>query len=1401
MRTAVIVFALMLAGSKLCAETVWRAGFAKMDVTPTEPVRMSGYGNRDRPSEGIDTPLFVRAVALRHGTDPPHVLVSVDTIGLSGSMVRELTRQLEQEHGVARQRIVISCTHTHTGPHLVSGLSNIFAVELTEAEKAAGRRYTQRLREVIVSAVGQALQSLSPAQLAFGSGKAEFAANRRVVKDGRWTGFGVQPGGAVDHSVPVLRISDEQGKIRGVIFNYACHCTTLEGNYYRINADWAGYAATDIEAAYPDSVALCTIGCGADANPEPRGAREMSEIHGRALAREVKRIAAGEMNPVDKPIDAAFGYAGLSFDLPTIDELRERGQDPTPQVRRHSENFQEVYKRDGRLPATYPVPIQSWQFGDQLTMVFLGGEVVADYALRLKRELPTQPLWVTAYANDVLGYIASERMRAEGGYEYDMSGIYYNLPGPWAAGTEDLLIRRVHELLKHSGPQPPLEPDATLRSISVPDEFKVQLVAAEPLVVDPINLAFGHDGALWVVEMGDYPLGSGGPAGGGRVKRLTDNDGDGVFDEASVFVDGLNFPTGVHPWRDGVIVIAVPEIFFARDTDGDGQSDQRDVLFSGLAQGNPQHLANGFSYGLDHSLHCAAADALGEVRIARSGETVKVSGHDVQIWPDSGKLALVSGRTQYIRSRDDWGDWFGNDNSRPMYHYPIEDRYLARNKSARFSENKQQLFDPPVAPPVFPLSETVDRFNDLYAANRFTSACSAIVVRSGALGEPLNGAALVCEPVHNLVHRAELVEQGSTFRAQRVASEQASEFLRSSDPWFRPVRVTVGPDGMIWVVDMYRAVIEHPEWIPEAWQQQLDLRAGSNRGRIYRVVPKNDAGPARWPDVAGQSTEELIGLLSSTSGTLRDMAQQELLQRGDKSIAGALRRVAAANPSPQARLHALWTLDVMEELQDEELVRALGDLHSGVVRNAIVLAEPRVAKNRRLLAALVALVDHPDAKVRLQLALALGESLDPAAGAALGKMVPQAGDDPWLASAIVSSSTHHSLAVLERFLRQLRADDASTAVASRHVATIADLMATAESAGVNSAPLVAEAIQHADADASWVFALAAACAATFDEDVASDSTLREAVRAVYERARSMVADEAAVPALRCQAISLFGRSLGDAAPEQTLLAEVLTPATPLDVQLAAAERLAAFRDREALELLMSRWPELSHSVRDAIAMQLVTSALGTETLISKLESGEIGVGDLSPSARQSLRQSGSQSWQSRVNRVLGKVTVANEELIQRYLRFQHDASGEPDLVRGRELFQKHCAACHKADQRGRATGPDLSNLTDRSPRALTESILAPNRSLEHRYHGYVVLTLDGRAVTGTIAEEAGDTITLSLADGKQTTIQRHEIDELRNTRMSLMPEGFERELDPPMMRDLIEYLRSESFAQAAVQPQ
>jgi putative membrane-bound dehydrogenase-like protein len=1296
-------------------------------------------------------------------------------------MTKSLAEKIQAQHQIFRQNLVFSTTHTHCAPDIINGLTNIFATPLSEAEQAGGQSYRDELEGQVLQSVNDAIADSQPARIQFGLGLASFAANRRVLKEGRWINFGVQADGPVDHSVPVLQLLGSDGKPRGIIFNYACHCTTIGGDYYRVNGEWAGHATALLETTHPGAVAICTIGCGADANPEPRGAASLAEQHGKTLADEVLRIISQPMTTIHEPVMGHFDYAGLSFDLPTIEELRQRSEDSNVQVRRHAEHWMQMYKEHGRLPATYPVPIQAWQFGKQLTMVFLGGEVVADYALRLKRELPDSRLWITAYANDVLGYIASEKMRREGGYEYDRSGVYYNLPGPWGAGSEDLLIQRIHALLRRNGPQPPLNPEDGLRSMRIPKGHQVQLVASEPQIQDPINLAFGQDGSVWVVEMGDYPLGE----NGGRIKRLRDRDRDGQFEQTDLFLDGLSFPTGVQPWGDGVIVSAAPEVFFARDTNGDGRADERQVWYSGFGLANPQHRINGFAYGLDHSLLLGSGDNLGMLTSMRTGETVNASGRDVQIWPQSGRIGTVSGRTQYLRCRNDWNDWFGNENSLPMYHYPIDDRYLKRNSAIKFSNNTQQLFDPPTAPPVFPASVTVDRFNDLYTANRFTSACGAMVIRSRSLPE-LDGDLLVCEPVHNLVHRSRLVEEGSSYRAQRHDSERQSEFFASTDPWSRPVRAVVGPDGMLWIVDMYRSVIEHPEWIPLAWQEQLDLRGGADCGRIYRVSPQGHDMAIRLPNLNTSDLTTLVKNLESGIGTLRDMAQQELLLRREPKTATAVKKLLAESQIPEARVHALWILRELDQLSEDELVRGLKDSHDGVVRNAMQIAEPRLANSSRLVTELTQLVSHPNPRVRLQLALTLGESKDALAGIALAELATRTQEDRWLLRAILTSSRNHTMQLLEHTLSNWQ--QGSGRVTSLQMQFVADLLATARDAGRDPTELIGRTLARASSDAPWTLPLIIAWADAGLNKDQEKFPMHDEIGKIYARQLETVRDTSANPAARCQSLQLLGRSMGSRQTECEILDSLLEPAEPLEVQVSSLERLSAFRDRTTAERVLARWPRLSLAAKGVAANHFLAVQAWTIVLVEALEAGSVSADDLSPSTRQALRHSGSRSLQVRVDRVLGKPVANQQAVVDEYLKRIGSLNSSFDAQRGAVLYTKHCAACHQPNGEGHSTGPSLANLTDRNLRPLLESILDPNRSVEAKYRGYTLLAKDGRTATGIIAEEAGDSLTLALADGKRQVYSRTEIEDLRGTGMSLMPEGIQKELTPEQMRDLIGHL-------------
>ena len=430
---------------------------------------------------------------------------------------------------------------------------------------------------------------------------------------------------------------------------------------------------------------------------------------------------------------------------------------------------------------------------------------------------------------------------------------------------------------------PPKSPAESLKCMQPRRGFTVELMAAEPLVQSPIAFAWGPDGKFWVVEMGDYPLGVDGKGKpGGWVKFLEKTKpGDGPYDKATVFLDGLGFPTGVTPYGKGVIITCAPDIFYAEDTDGDGKADKKEVLFTGFREGNQQHRVNGLVWGLDNWFYGANGDSGGKVKSLKTGKVVDISGRDFRLKPDTGEFEAVTGQTQFGRCRDDWGNWFGNNNSNPMYHFVLDDHYLRRNPYLLPPDPRVQVSVNPGASQVFPISKPQERFNSPQSLNHFTSACSAIIYRDDLFGPEFAGNSFVSEPVHNLIHREVMKPKGVTFTSQRADDEQKSEFLASSDNWFRPTTIATGPDGALWVADMYRYVIEHPEWIPKDWQKKLDLRAGQDKGRIYRIYPK-DKTPREIVRLDKLSPKQLAALMESPNGWTRDTAQQLLVKFNKK---------------------------------------------------------------------------------------------------------------------------------------------------------------------------------------------------------------------------------------------------------------------------------------------------------------------------------------------------------------------------------------------------------------------------------------------------------------------------------------------------------------------------------------
>lgn len=973
---------------------------------------------------------------------------------------------------------------------------------------------------------------------------------------------------------------------------------------------------------------------------------------------------------------------------------------------------------------------------------------------------------------------------------------------------EDVAFR---EILSRLAPR---EPTDAVASFAVRDGFRIELVCAEPLVSDPIAIDFGPDGRLWVVEMGDYPVGEdtasadlqadygdpspprgADPPRDGRVCYLEDSDRDGRFDRSTVFLDDLVFPTGVMVWNRGVLITCAPDIVYAEDTDGDGRADLREVLWTGFLEGNPQHRVNGLRWGLDNWIYGANGDSGGNITSLKTGRQVDIHARDFRLRPLTGEFQTQTGMAQYGRCRDDWGNWFGGRNLQPIWHCALDDQYLRRNPYLVPPDPCVDLLDPPTCAPVYPISTTLPRFNEFWTLNRFTSACGIAVYRDDLFGTDFAPSIFVCEPTYNLVHRAALHPRGVTFRADRVADEQHREFLASTDHWFRPVQARTGPDGALWIVDMYRLVIEHPDYIPEKWHAQLDFHAGRGRGRIYRVLPEG-VEPRGMPSFAGQATPALVEALEDSNGPRRDMVQQMLIHRNDPAAVAPLRALALSSPRPQVRLSALATLDGLGAVDESLLLAKLEDEHGAVRRHAVRLVEPTLNQSARLSAALLRRLDDPDAQVRMQLAYTLGEWDDCRAGEALARIALQNADDRLLMAAVMSSATRFPDEMLRYMLDDRVPRDAQLEL-------IENLLRLVWETGENAAlevGLQRITMPLAGRYAAWQQRLLASLLDVMEyrgQSLAeygerASPPLRAAIdatRGLFEQATRDAVDASLDGSQRVSAIRLIGRGGGEARHDPASLATLLVPQEPVEVQLAVVAALARLAPPQLPHLLLDGWSQHGPQVRARVLDVLLSHESWAVELLRRVESGEVSLNEVDAVTRSRLILHNAAAVRRRAAPLFQQATPA--ERLATIRRYRNRLKDPADVSRGREVFRQHCAVCHRLEEEGANIGPDLLALTDRSPETLLLSVLDPNRAVDPRYLEYVALDSRGKVMVGMVTRETGNSLVLVDAQGQEQPLIRSEVVELSSTGKSLMPVGMELLLQRDSdLLDVIAYVRS-----------
>ena len=986
---------------------------------------------------------------------------------------------------------------------------------------------------------------------------------------------------------------------------------------------------------------------------------------------------------------------------------------------------------------------------------------------------------------------------------------------PGSPAEEPVRVAAPKKSLEDELPRiPPVEPDKALATFTVQHGFRLQLVASEPLVADPVGACFDADGRLYVAQMHGYPFSQEptrlNPKGGGKpdagiVRLLEDTDGDGRFDRSVKFADKIRWPTSVCCYDGGVFVLAPPKLHYFKDTTGDGVADVRRVVLTGFGRDNVQSVANNLKWGLDNRITLAAGRNGG--KLTHKGRTIlTLGGKDISFDPRTMDVLALTGGVQFGNSFDAWGNRFVCSNSNHIQHVVLPRRYLSRRPGLSPPSAIRSIAAGGAAAPVFRKSgaepwrivRTRRRVSDpktkarlsrteQFAIGFFTSATSVTIYTGNAYPGPFRGNAFIGDVGGNLVHRKTMTPAGPTFVARRA--DQKVEFIASTDNWFRPVNFVNGPDGALYILDMYRETIEHPYSVPEDIKKFLRLESGDDRGRIYRLVPPKWKRPEPVK-LSAAGPGDLVRALESDNGWTRQTAHRLLWERGDRPTVPLLVETVRRSEQPLARAHALWILHGLKALEDSVLVAALADPSPRVREQATVLAEDRLDRSG-FQPALARLAGDPDPRVRYQVAFSLG-TLD-AAGRELPlfRLAKRAPSDDHLRFAVMSSS----LGLENALLRALLQDRAFLA-AKGSSAWLTDF---ARLAGANPKPTEAVSIlrlvlgepQPSRRRAELLTALGNGLSRRGQSvlgilaDRATPAPIRAAADRVFRQAVSNVAQSSASTTERVSAAQLLGFAPSSVAVPA--LAGRLGPGDPPALQQAAVASLARHPAPKTWSALLTDWRGHSPRLRSDIVDVLVQRPASAGLLLDAVAGGRVLIADITLEKRQLLINNRNSRLRARAAKLLaGTPTPDRAKVIARYTPAL-DKTG--DAKAGAAVFKKLCAACHKVGTVGHKLGPDLNSVSNKSPRDLLINILDPNREAQPNFMTYTLVTVEGRVLTGIVAAETANTVTLTRAEGKQDIVPRSRIEMLVSNGKSLMPEGLEKELSPRALRDVVAWIK------------
>jgi putative membrane-bound dehydrogenase-like protein len=956
--------------------------------------------------------------------------------------------------------------------------------------------------------------------------------------------------------------------------------------------------------------------------------------------------------------------------------------------------------------------------------------------------------------------------------------------------------------------------EEALSTFTLEPGFKIELIASEPLVRDPVDMTIDENGRMYVVEMLGVPFDK---SGVGKVVLLSDTNHDGLMDKSIVFADSLIMPSGIMRWKKGVIITDPPNVYYMEDTDGDGREDIRKTMLTGFDTSNLEANVNCPRYGLDNWIYLASIRVGHDDGIHYSDDSTGLSPlpeNSLRFRPDRHQIETLSGESQFGQTFDEWGNHLLVQNSNHIYQEVLANRYLHRNPAMIVSNATQTLAE---HSEVFSITKNPE-YQMLTEVGVFTSACGLTAYLGGAFPDKYNSnTTFVAEPVSNVIHVDHLTPNGVTFRANRILEHK--EFLASTDPYCRLVNMYIGPDGALYVIDFYREVIEGPEFMAEDVLKKVDLYNGTLKGRIYRISA-TDGAPVEWTKGLhlGDATDgQLVEKLSDKNIWWRSNAQRLLVDRNSNQVVPALIKMARDNKSPLGRLHALWTLEGMDKLPIELIISALQDPVSGIRENAIRLAELHLDNNPNLTPALIAMQQDPDPKVRFQLLCSLGFINTPEVNEVRQQLLFKDINDKWVQIAALSASSSQASNLLDAIISKFNSDNyayeslvqrlSAIIGTSQDANVIKKLLLKATSTvpgnkGKWQAPLIeglAEGIKNRKSLPSGIATvqslLVQTCMEHPSESVRKGSLhiLRaiglsdgNQTRAAMLKARQMATNVKLSEEQRAGAIDFLG--LRPSGLNASFLKNLINPREPLEVQLAALNTLSLIPNLNESKYVLQQWSSLSPQVRSQAINNFMSDSGRISLLLDAIESGKINKGEISWSQSVELRSLENMALRKRSRIMLTETNDNLKDIIQKY-QAALKLNGDP--TQGKTLYLANCAFCHQiSGKMGRTFGPDLGTVHGWAPRDIITNILDPNRSISHGYDMWNVTLNNGELVQGIISTETPTALTLTDVNGLIRNIGRQDIQSLKALNMSAMPVGLEKKITPQGMMDLLSFLRS-----------